>query len=65
MKLEEGVGLRTVVQEANKVFEMESLSVDTFIVPSIHTGPGSPVWHDGTVLTGKVTCSVPFSESAV
>jgi len=37
--------------------------VDTFIVPSMHTGPNSAVWHDGTVLTGKVTCSVPFNTS--
>ncbi|KAJ3767050.1 Dbl homology domain-containing protein, partial [Lentinula raphanica] len=33
-KLEEAVGLRRVVQESNRVFEMETLSVDTFLVPA-------------------------------
>lgn len=61
-KLEESKGLRKVVQESNKVFEIESLSVDTFLLPTVATGPNSSVWHDGTLFTGKVTCSVPFSE---
>lgn len=61
-KLEESKGLRKVVQESNKVFEIESLSVDTFLLPTLATGPNSSVWHDGTLFTGKVTCSVPFSE---
>ena len=61
-KLEEALGLRKVVQELNEVFAIESLSVDTFLVPSMNTGPNSSVWHDGTFFTGKVTCSVPFSE---
>ena len=61
-KLEESKGLRKVVQESNKVFEIESLSVDTFLLPTVATGPNSLVWHDGTLFTGKVTCSVPFSE---
>ncbi|KAF8159386.1 CNH domain-containing protein [Crassisporium funariophilum] len=60
-RLEEALGLRKVVQESNKVFEIESLSVDTFLVPSLTTGPNSPAWHDGTLFTGKVTCSVPFN----
>src|ERR1700677_5110050 len=37
-KLEEAIGLRKVVQESNKAFEIETLSVDTFLVPSIVTG---------------------------
>jgi len=61
-KLEESLGLRKVVQESNKVFEIESLSVDTFLLPSSTLGPTSSVWHDGTLFTGKVTCSVPFSK---
>jgi len=61
-KLEEALGLRKVVQESNKVFEIESLSVDTFLLPTMNTGPNSSVWHDGTLFTGKVTCSVPFSK---
>ena len=62
-KLEEALGLRTVVQESNKVFEIESLSVDTFKIPSIKTGPnlGLPVV-EGVAFTGEVACSVPFSK---
>jgi hypothetical protein len=59
-KLEEALGLRKVVQESNKVFEIESLSVDTFRVPGmIGSNPGllEPV-----PFTGDVTCSVPFSK---
>ena len=61
-KLEEAIGLRKAVQDLNKVFAIESLSVDTFLIPSVNTGPNSTVWHDGTFFTGKVTCSVPFSK---
>ena len=61
-KLEECLGLRKVVQESNKVFEIESLSMHTFLMPSQTMGPNSSIWYDGTVLTGKVTCSVPFSK---
>ena len=60
-KLEECLGLRKVVQESNKVFEIESLSMHTFLMPSQTTGPNSSAWYDGTLFTGKVTCSVPFS----
>ncbi|KIY68054.1 Dbl-like domain-containing protein [Cylindrobasidium torrendii FP15055 ss-10] len=56
-KLEEAVGLRRVVQESNKVFEIETLSADTFLVPSIMAGPA---WNLEQAFTGKVTCSVPF-----
>ncbi|KAF7309564.1 hypothetical protein MIND_00327400 [Mycena indigotica] len=59
-KLEEALGLRHVVQESNKVFELEMLSADTFLVPSLLTPPTAPVYHENS-LTGKVTCSVPFN----
>jgi hypothetical protein len=60
--------LRKVVQEANKVFEIETLSIDTFLLPSMMNGTGSGSGlvqqpsYEGSY-TGRVTCSVPFSES--
>lgn len=62
-KLEEAIGLRKVVQESNKVFEIETLSTDTFLAPSIMAGPSAPAWNSDQTFTGKVTCSIPFSES--
>ncbi|KAF5362265.1 hypothetical protein D9756_002201 [Leucocoprinus leucothites] len=59
-KLDETLGLRKVVMESNKVFEMETLSQDTFLVPSTSGAPVIPTWGDTTVMGGKVTCSVPF-----
>ncbi|KAJ7308583.1 Dbl-like domain-containing protein [Mycena albidolilacea] len=59
-KLEEALGLRRVVQESNKVFELEMLSTDTFLVPSLVTPATQPAYHENS-LTGKVTCSVPFN----
>ncbi|KAJ6607005.1 hypothetical protein B0H10DRAFT_2073442 [Mycena sp. CBHHK59/15] len=59
-KLEEALGLRRVVQESNKVFELETLSADTFLVPSLATPSTAPAYHENS-LTGKVTCSVPFN----
>ncbi len=61
-KLEEAIGLRKVVQDSNKVFEIETLSADTFLVPSMMSGSNA-TWSHGEAFTGKVTCSVPFSES--
>jgi len=61
-KLEEAIGLRKVVQESNKVFEVETLSSDTFVVPSILTPPTNHSWNTESSFTGKVTCSVPFSK---
>ncbi|KAF7317883.1 hypothetical protein MKEN_00876200 [Mycena kentingensis (nom. inval.)] len=61
-KLEEALGLRRVVQESNKVFELEMLSADTFLVPSLQTPATAPAYHENS-LTGKVTCSVPFNTS--
>ncbi|KAF4610695.1 hypothetical protein D9613_007108 [Agrocybe pediades] len=60
-KLEESLGLRKVVQESNKVFEIETLSIDTFLLPHSNPGPTSSAWQDGTLFTGKVTCSTPFN----
>lgn len=60
-KLEEAIGLRKVVQESNKVFEVETLSADTFLVPSILPGANTQGWSHENAYTGKVTCSVPFS----
>ena len=60
-KIDEAVGLRKVVQESNKIFEVESLSADTFLVPSPTAAP-SPAWNQDSSFTGRVTCSVPFSQ---
>lgn len=60
-KLEEALGLRQVVQESNKVFEIETLSIDTFLLPSFHHNATAPSWNEEGMFTGKVTCSVPFS----
>ena len=62
-KLEEALGLRKIVQESNKVFEIEYLSMDTFIMPPMSATAG-PTWNQDSQFTGKVTCSVPFSESS-
>ncbi|KAF9565910.1 Dbl-like domain-containing protein [Agrocybe pediades] len=61
-KLEEAVGLRKIVQESNKVFEVEYLSRDTFMMPSMAVGASTgPTWNQDNQFTGKVTCSVPFN----
>lgn len=57
-KLEEALAMRKVVADSNKVFDLATLSVDTFPTPSLVQGPA--VAQAG--FTGKVTCSVPFSE---
>lgn len=57
-KLEEALGLRKVVQESNKVFEIETLSTDTFTIPAM-VASTAPAWNEN--VTGKVTCSVPFT----
>ncbi|KAH9479317.1 Rho1 guanine nucleotide exchange factor 1 [Psilocybe cubensis] len=60
-KLEDALGLRKAVQESNKVFEIEYLSRDTFIMPSIAANATGPAWNQDNQYTGKVTCSVPFN----
>ena len=64
-KLQEAIGLRKVVQESNKVFEVETLSSDTFVVPSMLGAPTNHAWNTESAFTGKVTCSVPFSKQIV
>ena len=61
-KLEEAIGLRKVVQESNRVFEVETLSSDTFVVPSMLSPATNQSWNSESSFTGKVTCSVPFSK---
>ncbi|KAI0831970.1 Dbl domain-containing protein [Trametes gibbosa] len=60
-KLEEAIGLRKVVQDSNKVFEIETLSADTFLVPAMGPSSGGASWNHENAFTGKVTCSVPFT----
>ncbi|RXW24819.1 hypothetical protein EST38_g1034 [Candolleomyces aberdarensis] len=62
-RLEEAQGLRQVVSDSNRVFEMETLSIDTFLLPLPGQAqpPQSNNWHDMGNFTGKVTCSVPFN----
>ena len=51
--------LRAEVNDANKVFDMTPLSLDTFFMAQSY----APVKADGDGhLTGRVTCSTPFSE---
>ncbi|KAF9645895.1 hypothetical protein BDM02DRAFT_3262627 [Thelephora ganbajun] len=60
-KLEEAIGLRKVVQESNGMFEVETLSVDTFYAPTFMANAG-PSWNDGGNFAGKVACPVPFTK---
>ncbi|KNZ75187.1 Rho1 guanine nucleotide exchange factor 1 [Termitomyces sp. J132] len=60
-KLEEALVLRKVVQESNKAFEPQTLSADTFLIPSMMINTTSPGWNQDNTFTGKVTCSVPFT----
>jgi RHO1 GDP-GTP exchange protein 1/2 len=65
VKLDEALGLRKAVQDNNKVFEVETLSNDTFLVPSLINNGGNatpPAWNHENSFTGKVTCTVPLSE---
>jgi RHO1 GDP-GTP exchange protein 1/2 len=61
VKLEEAIGLRKVVQESNRVFGVETLSVDISFAVTHTTNVGSSRNDGKGSLTGKVTCSVPFS----
>ena len=65
LRLNEALGLRKVVQESNRVFEIETLNINTFYTyPNGMTQSQAP-WQEGHSLTGKVTCSVPFSMSRI
>ncbi|KAF8626558.1 hypothetical protein AX15_004807 [Amanita polypyramis BW_CC] len=61
-KLEEALVLRRVVQDSNKVFEIETLSADMFLMPSFMGGAQHQAWNQDT-FTGRATCSVPFTTS--
>lgn len=61
-KLEEALGLRNAVMDSNKLFENETLSSDTFLVPSVAGAQITPGWTDTATMGGRVTCSIPFSE---
>ncbi|KAF9441660.1 Dbl homology domain-containing protein [Macrolepiota fuliginosa MF-IS2] len=60
-RLEEALGLRSVVMESNKVFEMKTLSSETFLIPSDTRTQVVPLWSETTIFGVKVTCSVPFT----
>ncbi|KAF5362320.1 hypothetical protein D9756_002193 [Leucocoprinus leucothites] len=62
-KLAHALAMHKAVQESNKVFEIETLSADTFLVPSMTTAASGPAWSQDNAFTGKVTCSVPFNTS--
>ena len=62
-KLEEIILLQKMVMDANRVFEIETLSAETFLAPSKHASGKSNLSNDDNVFTGKVTCSVPFCVS--
>ena len=58
-KLEEAIESRKAVQESNKVFEVETLSVDTFYAPPLLANVEPSLNNNGN-FTSKVTCSVPL-----
>ena len=58
-KLDQALVSRRVVRDSNKVFEIETLSADTFLLPSLIGAQQS--WNQ-EVFTGKVSCSVSFSK---
>jgi len=60
-KLEEALGSRKIVQGFNKVFEIEYLSRDTFIMPSLALNNAGQAWTQENTFTGKVSCSFRFS----
>ncbi|KAJ3805231.1 hypothetical protein F5876DRAFT_82008 [Lentinula aff. lateritia] len=66
-KLQEALGIRRVVQESNKVFEIETLSSETFVTtagldaPAVGSAGVLGIGYSPDTVTGKVTCSVPFN----
>ncbi|TFK29596.1 hypothetical protein FA15DRAFT_663742 [Coprinopsis marcescibilis] len=60
-KLEHAIAIRKAVQESNQVFEVETLSSETFLIPTMANTNQGPAWEQNNTFTGKVTCSVPFS----
>lgn len=61
-KIEEAVGLRVAMQEANKVFDTLPLSSDRFALPVSGSvdAEKAPAGMDPTDFHGMVTCVVPF-----
>ncbi|KAL0567525.1 Rho guanine nucleotide exchange factor [Marasmius crinis-equi] len=59
--LQEALDSRKVIQEANKVFEMESLSAHTSLIPPEAGKNAPPAWDQENSFTGKVTCSATFN----
>ena len=57
-KLEEAIGLRNVVQELNKMFEVETLSVDTFFAPTLLANAGLSWNYDVWWEQGHLFCSL-------
>jgi hypothetical protein len=64
-KLQEAIGLHKAVQESKKVFVVQTLSSDTFVVPSMLARLTNHSWNAKSAFTGRVTCSVPFSEQQI
>ena len=63
-KLEQALEMRKATQESNRAFEMGTLSLGTFCVPTpLDNGMPSSINHG--VSTGRVTCSVPFSKRSL
>lgn len=60
-RLEEAIRQRKVVQESNKVFEVEFLNVDTSPAPTHLKNAGLSRAVSEENFMGQVTCSVPFS----
>ncbi|EKM81602.1 hypothetical protein AGABI1DRAFT_54457, partial [Agaricus bisporus var. burnettii JB137-S8] len=60
-KLNHALAMHKAVQDSNKVFEVETLSADTFSMPLLPTAASGPAWSQDNAITGKVTCSVPFN----
>ncbi|PWN53390.1 hypothetical protein IE53DRAFT_404637 [Violaceomyces palustris] len=62
-KFTEAIGLRSAVQEENRVFDSHTLSDDVFALPPAHAlEPDRPVSGvDPSIFHGRVTCAVPFA----
>ncbi|MCO5573443.1 hypothetical protein L7F22_027214 [Adiantum nelumboides] len=61
-KIEEAIGLRLAVQEANKLFEVWPISSDLFALPPVNSldPEKPPPGVSAADFHGSVTCAVPF-----
>lgn len=61
-KIEEAIGLRSAVQEANKLFEILPISSDLFALPPVNSldPEKPPPGVSAADFHGSVTCAVPF-----